>query len=160
MIVSFSAWHYYDVAEPREEPLPEIRVEYEPQIADRQEEDFGPWYRRATVIRRVDDPEFRNIVLLSDTGRMQYSRRFQGADDGFRDRSSDRITSSRVTDSGQIVFRDSHRNRFRVNPGQVFMFENYRSFAFRFTESGQLQAVRLEDLRTERLEEAGEDGVQ
>ncbi|MEA3249949.1 MAG: hypothetical protein U9Q03_06395 [Patescibacteria group bacterium] len=153
-IVSFTIWTYHDVAQPREEPLPEITIEYEPQIADRQEADFGPWYRRATVIRRVNDPDFRNIVLMSDTGRLQYSRRFRGAPDGFRNRTSDRVIGARVTDSGQIVFRDPHRNRFRINPGQVFMFENYGSFAFRFTEDGRLQNVPLDEFRTEEIEGA------
>ena len=146
--VSLCTIQFYGVSEPRTEPVVEVEVEYEPQIADQQEADYGPWFNRGQVFDKVNDPNFTNIALLSDVGSAQYSQAHAGDLSSFTPRNSERVVNAQLTETGQINFKDQHRNQHTVNPGQVFLFENYKAFAFVFDEQGNLMATKASELNT------------
>ncbi len=156
VVVVLSTWTVarttYGVAELPAEPTTPVEVAYEPQIADKQEADYGPWFQRGEVFSEVAEPDFLNLALLSDDGSAQYSQRVVGLPDGFEARAvHDRVRHAKLEATGQVVFRDPHNNRFAVNPGQVFLFENYKSEAFTFDDAGKLQAIGAAELRIEEI---------
>ncbi|MBT3222543.1 MAG: hypothetical protein HN348_26005 [Proteobacteria bacterium] len=77
---------------------------------------------------------------------MQYSKRFVGDLDGFQTRVWHERVRAPAVDGQQVVFQDQHGNRFRLNPGQVFLFENYKSFAFFLDANAGLKVIRATDL--------------
>jgi len=150
MLSVWGVWTYVERPEVQASPKPVAEVVYEPQIADQQEADYGPWDRRGDVLDEVDDLDFINLVLLSDTGSLQYSQAHAGSMEGFEPISSPKVINATL-EEGQITFYDQHRNKYTVNPGQVFLFENYKSKAFAFNPAGELLAVDAEALETVEL---------
>ena len=151
MIATWGVWHYVDTPVAITEPPPEVKVVYEPQIADQQEADYGPWFNKGEVFKQTREPDFLNLVLLSDTGSAKYSQMFRGDLAGFTPQSSEKIIAARLTESGQITFKDQHGNSFTINPDQVFLIENYKSFAFVFDSEGNLHLSPLTDLTVKEL---------
>ncbi len=128
--------------------VPAPTVVYEPQPADVQEADFGPWLNRGQVIDIVKAPTYRKIAFLSDTGSAKYSVRKTGRLDGFSAARTEKITSVRLI-NGQIAFEDERHNRFAVNPGQVFLLSGDTASAYVFTSDAQLQIIDYKKLQTE-----------
>lgn len=141
---------HYGVAELPTGHVPEVRVVYEPQIADRQEADFGPWLSRGEVLERSTQNTFLNIALLSDIGTVRYSQNKVALSAGFETRVSEKIVNPRV-EGRQVHFHDQHDNVFVLNLGQAFLIEGYKSYAFMFDNDGQLTAVPLNQLKTQEV---------
>lgn len=155
-VMSFAAGYtYYGPATVKTEPTPIVKPTYEPQIADVQEETYGPWYKQGEVSHKLADPSFQNIALLSDTGTAQYAKAYTASLEPFYKTPGghQRVINPRKIDTGQIEFSDQHGNTFRVNPNQVFMFENYKTKVFGFDSNGvlftlpssKLKAVNIQD---------------
>lgn len=148
LMLTWNAWTFYDVASPALAPPPQVIVEYQPQIADQQESDFGPWLTRGQVIEQVDAPSFKNLALIDSVGGIKYSAVHIGSTEGFAPRVTEKIVSPRVNEDGSVTFRDQRGSELTVNPGQVFLFEGYKSFAFAFDPDGKVLAIRLPNLTT------------
>jgi len=151
MISVWGVWTYVDTPATQTEPPPEVQVVYEPQIADQQEENYGPWFNKGEVFKRTREPSFLNLALLSDSGSLKYSQFHTGVLDGFNPSNSAKVIAPRVNERGQIEFKDQHGNKFTVNPSQVFLIENYKSEAFTFTPEGKLLSVPMDTLMTKEV---------
>ncbi|PJA45038.1 hypothetical protein CO174_05335 [Candidatus Uhrbacteria bacterium CG_4_9_14_3_um_filter_50_9] len=148
LLATWNVWTYYDVAQPLVEPPPAVVVEYQPQIADQQEANFGPWLTRGQVISQVNESSFQNLALIDSTGGIKYSEVHVGSLEGFAPRVTEKIVNPRVNDNGTISFKDQRGSELTVNPGQIFLFENYKSYAFAFTSDGKVLAIRQSILIT------------
>lgn len=113
-------------------------AEYEMQVVDRQERDFGPWYKRGEIRAEADQIGFRNIALLNDAGTLRYSRRFTVPKDGFTPAVTHKVYGARVRSDGRIDFKDQHRNGYTLNPWQAFLFENHKTSVFMFDADGRI----------------------
>lgn len=148
IVISLSGVYYTSKVTPLNQPYVEPRVEYQPQDVDIQERDYGPWFNRSEVLDRVNNSDFKNIVLLSDTGLIKYSKNKVAVRNGFAVIvAHERIINPQLTANGQITFRDQENNRFSLNPGQAFMFENYIDKVYMFDDKGQIMANDLKNLQ-------------
>jgi hypothetical protein len=134
---------YHPTATLRTAPEQQTVVTYQPQVADQQETDFGPtWLDRGSVFGKVNDPEFKSVALLSDTGSIKYSATKVVESAGFTPLAwSERVSNPSPTSTGQIHFSDQTGHEFTVNKEQAFMFEGYSSKMFMFDTNGKLMAV-------------------
>lgn len=134
-----------------ERPTEVIKVEptqiFVPQIADKQDLDFGPWVDRSRVLKEVSNYDFRFIAFLSNTGQIQYSEKKVGSAVGFMPTPfHERVNSVHKIKNSQIGFKDQFGNSFAVNPFQVFIFEGYASKAFLFSVNGELFTLPQNEL--------------
>ncbi len=142
--------HYQVTATLPSTPQQQTIVKYQPQIADQQELDFGPWFDRGQVMDRVNNTDFKNIALLSDTGSVKYSQTKVIIDQGFvLTPFHERIVNPRSANNpGQISFEDQVGQNFTVNKNQAFMFEGYASKVFMFDANGKLMTIAQSDVKT------------
>ncbi len=142
-------YHMYELPKPAAAPQPDAKVVFQPQVADQQETDFGPWNDRGTVIAKVNDPGFRNIAMLSDTGSVKYSAEKTADASVFTPLAfTERVVNPHPNDSGQMVFDSQTGKRFVVNKGQAFLFEGYNPKVFLFLPDGRLAAVDSSKMKT------------
>jgi hypothetical protein len=138
--------HYQTTAVERKTPQQQTIVQYQPQVADKQETDFGPtWLNRGAVLDKVNDPGFLNVALLSDAGSIKYSATKVVEPSGFAPLAfSERVVNPSVTPTGQVHFLDQLQQEFTVNKDQAFLFEGYASKMFMFDDNGKLMAISPE----------------
>jgi hypothetical protein len=142
VISLYGVYERHGVATPRTTPEVETVVAYVPQVADQQEMDFGPWLDRGQVTDRINDQNFLNIALLSDTGSVKYSQTKVSSGDGFSFTPfHERVVNPHTLPNGQVEFSDQHGKHFVVNKKQAFMFEGYATKAFMFDQDGKLTTV-------------------
>lgn len=145
-VIVFSGYHVYKQVQTtptlHKTPQPVTKVEYQPQVADQQETDFGPWLNRGQVFDKVNKPDFKNLVMISDTGSLTYSEKTV-SEAGFQQLDfNERVVNPRVLKpSGQIAFTDQLGQGYAINPGQAFLFAGYQSKMFMFNAQGQLLAI-------------------
>ena len=141
--------HYQVTAVQHTFPEAKTIVEYQPQVADKQEMDFGPWFNRGEVLERVNNPNFKNIALLSDTGGVKYSKNKTVIQAGFvLAPFNERVVNPHLTEDGQMTFTDQLGNEYWLNKEQGFMFEGYASKMFMFDASNRLTTIALGDAKT------------
>jgi hypothetical protein len=143
VIAGYGVYHYrQNIATIPSKPQVETKVEYQPQVADKQDADFGPWNNRGEVITHVSDPKFINLVAISDTGAMRYSISKIVTTQGFaRADFNERVVNPQLLPSGQIQFKDQLGEQYKINPNQAFLFEGYSSKLFMFDASGKLMSI-------------------
>jgi len=150
LIATWNIHTYYSVEDqkPAVGTAPPVVV-YQPQIADKQEADYGPWFKETEVAKEVrENPLFKNLVLLSDSGVVKYSQYFVGETFGFKIRNTEKVIGSKIEANGQVRFKDQHGKIFVLNVEQAFMFENDSAWIYMFSPSGQLLAIKPADLQT------------
>lgn len=145
---TYGAIKYYNVPDPAPALVKEKPIEYTPQEADVQDANYGPWFNRGEVLQKVNDPNFLSMAKVDGTGTVQYSKTVTAPKtDNFKPLNfHERVINPSVTEKGQITFRDQERNTFTVNPGQVFIFEGYKSKAFVFDKAGKLYGIDPKEL--------------
>jgi hypothetical protein len=148
-ILVLSVWgirHYYLEAPvaPTTPPKPPAAEVYQPQVADKQENDLGPWLNSGEVMDERVKPTFLNLALISDTGTIKYSKRYGSETDGsfFVPYMSEHIADARV-DGTQVTFHDDRHNKIRINFMQVFLFENDAVRAYQFSNLGSAPITLL-----------------
>lgn len=154
IVASLGVWKYYPTPDPTPVAVLEKKIEFTPQEADVQDANYGPWFNRGEVLKKVNDPTFLNMVKVDSTGTIQYSKTVVPGTDGFTALNfHERVTNPLVTDSGQISFHDQERNTFTINPNQVFIFEGYKSKAFVFDKGGKLFGIDPKNLKITKIGE-------
>ncbi|MDB5194183.1 MAG: hypothetical protein JWN50_197 [Parcubacteria group bacterium] len=147
MIGSWGYRHYYTVAVPTHAPEVQTKIVYQPQVADQQEADFGPWSKAGEVSERVSDPNFKNTAIFSDVGSAKYSQIHVADRAKFAPLDNSELILNPRTEGSQIFFDDQHGNHFRVNPYQAFMFESDDYRVFMFDEKANILAVKTTNLK-------------
>jgi hypothetical protein len=142
--LAYPGMRYYASTQQVTTPRQETHIVYQPQTADKQDADFGPWRGEGEVFKELHTSTFRNILMLNELGEVKASPDKVGTLDGFQLLGfSDRIVNPRVSRDGRIDFHDPHQQSFSVNPDEVFMFEGYDSQAFYLNARAQLYAIPL-----------------
>ncbi len=159
LIGTISVWgagHVLNKPEMPETIAPAPTVTFQPQVADKQEADYGPWLDAGEVFDERRETDFLNIALISDTGSVKYSRRLMGSPKGFEPTSgNDKVIRHEKTGSGQVKFKDERQNSFTVNPKQAFLFEGYKSRVFMFSPEGKLLMIATKNFKTTELKGDG-----
>ena len=146
--LAYPGMKYYASTQKVTTPMQQTKIVYQPQVADKQDLDFGPWKSEGEMADQARNKGFRNLAIVNDTGEIKYSPSKVGDLSGFMPLGfSDRIVNPRLNSDGRIAFHDPHKEEFTVNPYQVFMVESYDSQAFYFNDGGQLFAKPLEQLK-------------
>jgi hypothetical protein len=143
VISSYGVYHYHqNIATIPSKPQVETKVEYQPQVADKQDADFGPWNNRGEVITHVSDLNFINLVAISDTGALRYSISKIVTAQGFVHTDfNERVINPQLLPNGQVQFKDQIGEEYKVNPNQAFLFEGYSSKLFMFDAGGKLMSI-------------------
>lgn len=145
----YGVYHYVELPKPASVPQAERKIIFEPQVADKQEADFGPWNDRGTVLDQINNQNFHNIAMLSDTGSVKYSQSKIGDESVFTPLAfTERVVNPHENEHGQIEFEDQTGKKFTVNKRQAFLFEGYNPKVFMFTINGQIAAVDSDKMRT------------
>lgn len=145
----YGVYHYVELPKPASIPQVERNITFEPQVADKQEADFGPWNDRGTVLDQVNNPSFYNIAMLSDTGSIKYSQSKVADESVFTPLAfTERVVNPHKNEHGQMEFEDQTGKKFVINKHQAFVFEGYSPKVFMFTANGKLAAVDSGKMKT------------